>query len=153
MKMKMNLKTTIAVMVFGLVAMPIFAQPGPGGGRRQMSEEDVKRRVEALADTLQLNDKQEKEILVAELKFYDKLQQERQNFNPETGDREAMREKMRGMREEVDQTYKKVLTEEQYEKYSEMREARRAQMRQRRDGGQGSGEDRERGRGRGQGGG
>lgn len=153
MKLKFNLKTTIVLMVFVLVSMPVFAQPGPGGGRRQMSEDDVKRRVEALADTLQLNDKQEKEILVAELKFYDKLQQERQNFDPETGDREAMREKMRGMRAEVDKTYEKVLTEEQYAKYTEIREARRSQMRQRRDGGQGSGEDRGRGRGRGQGGG
>jgi len=44
----------------------------------------------------------------------------RENFDPETSDREAMREYMMKQREERDEKYAEVLTDEQLEKYHEM---------------------------------
>jgi hypothetical protein len=156
MKKKLNLKITLGLMLFALVVAPAFAQPGQGQGqgqRRQMSEDDVKQRVERLADTLKLSEQQEKEVLDVELKFYKDIQKERANFNPETGDREAMRAKMMEMRKEVDTQYKKILDADQYAKYSKMMEERRSRRRPGRGQGQGEDSEGERGRGRGRTGG
>ena len=78
------------------------------------------------------------------------MQSERQNFNFETGDREAFRNKMGKLVEERDAKYKDVLNGEQYAKYNKMVEGRRSQMRQRQPR---EGEEQERpSRGRGRGG-
>jgi hypothetical protein len=151
MKKSMKFKMASLLVVLGFSVLPVLAQPGQGRGqgqRRQMSEDDVKRRVEALADTLNLSDKQEKELLAAEMDFYQTMQKERQNFDPETSDREAMRARMMELRDQRDAKYKSTLTSEQYAKYTKIQEARREEMRRRRDQG-GSEGDRGRGRGRG----
>lgn len=149
--MKQNLRNAILMLVGVLMAGPLLAQPGPGRGPR-MTEDDVKARVEMLADTLKMSDKQEKQILESELKFFQTMQKERENFDPETGDRDAMRAKMRTLREERDAQYKAVLSEEQYTLYQKIQEERRAEM-QRRRSGQGQGPQEDPGRGRGRGGG
>lgn len=146
--MKINFKTTALLLVLTLASVPLFAQPGQGQ-RRQMSEEDVKMRIEALADTLDLTEKQETQVLEFEMEYYKTIQKERQNFDPDSGDREAMREKMMKLREERDAHYKEVLNSEQYEKYTKMMENRRSEMRQRQGQGQGQGSGGDRGRGRG----
>ena len=149
MNKKIKFKSAILLMVLAIVSMSLFAQPGRGQGR-QMSEEDVRNSVARTADTLNLTEKQEKEILEFELEFNKTMQKERENFNPETGDREAMRATMMKLRDERDAKYEKVLTPEQYEKYTKMMEARRQQMRDRRPPqGEGSPDDQNRGRGRG----
>ena len=73
-------------------------------------------------------------------------QEMRENFDPETGDREAMREFMMQQREERNAKYEEVLTPEQYEKFQEMADRRRQNMRRRMDEDSGG-----RGRGRGRG--
>jgi len=153
MSKTMNFRSALLLMVIALVGMPLFAQPGrgPGQGQRpQMSEQDLRDRLARTADTLNLTEKQKKEILEFELEFYKTMQKERENFNPETGDREAMRATMMKLRDERDAKYKKVLTAEQFEKYTRIEEGRRSQMRQRQ--GQGQGTEGEQGRGRGRGG-
>jgi hypothetical protein len=96
-------------------------------------------------DSLDLTNAQQKKVLEFELEFFKKNQEIRENFDFETGDREAMREMMMKQREERNGKYAKVHTDEQMEKYIQMHERRQQQMRQRREedvGGQ-------RGRGRG----
>ena len=100
---------------------------GPGQGRGfQMSEDDITERVDNLSETLKFSKDQHKKILEYELEFYNKIQVERQKF---TGDREAMRATMMQAREERDKKYEEVLTKEQMEKFKEIQEERRSDMR------------------------
>ncbi len=100
---------------------------GPGQGRGfQMSEDDIIERVDNLSETLKFSKDQHKKILEYELEFYNKIQVERQKF---TGDREAMRATMMQAREERDKKYEEVLTKEQMEKFKEIQEQRRSDMR------------------------
>lgn len=141
------MKTATLLVLLVICSLPTFAQP-PGGGqgrRRQMTEEEVKEGVRRTADSLDLTAEQEKKVLAFEMDFYKERQKMFENFDPETGDREAMRANMMQQREERDEKYAEVLTEEQLEKFQEMQDRRRQNMRQRRD--EDSGGDRGRGRG------
>lgn len=114
------------------------AGPGNGSGGGfgrgfQMSEEDIKDRVDNLAETLEFSEDQHKKIMRFELEFYNKMQVERQKrMNNTDGnfDREAMRESMMKAREERDKKYEEVLTKEQLVKFREIQEQRRSEMRQ-----------------------
>jgi Spy/CpxP family protein refolding chaperone len=156
MKKPTNLTTASLFILLALIAMPAFAQPGRGQGQRpgqgqgqgrQFTEEGMKRRVAALADSLDMTADQEKKITAYELELFKEMQKARQNFDPETGDREAMREKMMEIRDKRNAKYEEVLSAEQYAKYNNMVQSR---MRQRPPGGgEGEGERPSRGRGRG----
>ena len=108
---------------------------GPGGGYGrgfQMTEEDIKDRVDNLAETLEFSEDQHKQIIRFELEFYNKMQVERQKrMNNTDGnfDREAMRATMTKNREERDKHYEEVLTSEQLAKFREIQEQRRSEMR------------------------
>ena len=138
-----RMKPAMLLMLLTLLSFPLLAQPGQGQ-RRQFTEEDAKARVERLADTLQLSEKQRQELIAFELEYYKTMQKERENFDFETGDREAMRARMSELREKRDAKYAEVLTEEQLKKYQQIQEERRQQMRQRRE----EGSEGQRGRGR-----
>jgi Spy/CpxP family protein refolding chaperone len=108
---------------------------GPGGPGRgfQMTEEDVKQRVDNLAETLDLTEKQHKILLDYELESYTKMQVEFEKFRNQSGpppDREEMRARMMKLREERDAKYREVLTKDQMAKFEEIQEQRREQMRQ-----------------------
>ncbi|MCK4853548.1 MAG: hypothetical protein KAT31_04790 [Bacteroidales bacterium] len=140
------MKTATLLVLLVICSIPTFAQPDSGqGGRRQMTEEDVKERVKRTADSLDLTDAQEKKVLEFELEFFKKNQKVRENFDFETGDREAMREFMMKQREERNEKYAEVLTEKQLDKFLQMQDRRQQQMRQRREEDSGG----QRGRGRG----
>jgi hypothetical protein len=143
--MKNNrMKPALLILMLTFLSFPVLAQPPGQGPRRQWTEEDVKARVERLADTLQLSEKQRETLIAYELEHYKTMQKERENFDYETGDREAMRARMRELREKRDAKYAEVLTEEQLKKYQQIQEERRQQMRQRRE----EGSEGQRGRGR-----
>ncbi|MCK5135531.1 MAG: hypothetical protein KAR19_07055 [Bacteroidales bacterium] len=126
MKNYVNLKLTVLAFVMAVFTIQLSGQgPGMGPGR-QMSEEDIKERIEDLSDTLKLSEEQHGKILEYELEFYNKRQVERQKF---AGDREAMRAAMMEAREERDKKYAEVLTKVQMEKFKEIQEQRRSQMR------------------------
>jgi hypothetical protein len=146
--------------ILGLTLPGIFlvlnlaAQGGPGRGF-QMTEEDIKERVESTAKTLKMDDDQHKKALAVEMDFYNKMQIERQkmmNAGGPPADREAMRNKMMQMRDERNAAYKNILSTDQYDQFIEMQEQRMREMREQRqqmDSG-GDGEERPaRGRGRG----
>ena len=131
---------TISLLILTLISLPVLAQqpgqqgPGPGQGRGfQMTEEDIRARVDNLSETLSLSEDQHKKILDYELEFSNKMQIEFQKMrnNPDgPPDREAMRANMQKFREERDQKYAEVLTREQMEKYRQIQEQRRSEMRQ-----------------------
>lgn len=121
MKKAIDLKNSFLLIVISLLTFPLFAQPGGGPGRRQMTEEDIKTRVERLSETLELSDKQEEQLLKYELDEFNSRQDMMENFN---GDREAMRTYMMEMREKRDKEYAKILSEEQMTTWIELREER-----------------------------
>jgi hypothetical protein len=161
MKKTLQISMAVSLLSLMLLSAPLLAQPrqgqGPGPGRGfQMTEEDIRARVDNLSETLSMTGDQHKKILDYELDFYNKMQIEFQKMrsNPDgPPDREAMRANMQKMREERDQKYTEVLTSEQMEKYKQIQEQRRSEMRrQYQEGDPGTRESEERparGRGRG----
>lgn len=132
----LNFKMAGVAMLFSLLSMNIAAQ-GPGGPGRgpQMTEDDIKERAEQTAKTLELNDEQSEKILAIDMDFFNKMQIERQkmrNAERTPENRDAMREKMTTMRDDLNKQYEAVLTPEQYKKYLEMQEQRRTEMQQQR---------------------
>ena len=133
MKNKKNRLLNLVVMLMVFSSIPLFGQPGQGAGRgpgmggRQMSEEDVKERVNTLSETLKLSDGQTTELTKYEIDAYKKGQIERQKFD---GDRDAMRAYFMESREARDKKYEDVLTKEQMDEFTKLQEERRQQRRQ-----------------------
>lgn len=159
MKKILNLRSMGLALLISLFALNISAQrPGGPGRGFQMTEEDIKERVDNTAKSLELTDDQHKKVLAVEMDFYNKMQIEFQKMRntggpPADGDRQAMREKMTKMRDDRNTAYEEVLTPEQYKKFIASEEQRREEMRQQRQeanpDGQGDAADRPaRGRGR-----
>jgi len=151
--MKSNLKFSMLAALMLLFTLQLSAQ-GPGGGRGQMTEEDIKENVANTAKKLKLNDDQHKKMLAVDMDFYNKMQIERQKMRNAGGpppDREEMRSKMMKMRDDRNAEYEKILSADQYKQFLELQEQRRNEMRkQREQNNSGDQEERqERGRGRG----
>ena len=143
MKKALVAKTVMLAFLMGALTVQLTAQnpggggrpdgPGPRGPGFRMTEDDVKQRVDNLAETLDLSKEQHKELMNYELEFYTKMQVEFEKFRNQSGpppDREEMRNRMEKVREERDAKYTEVLTNAQLEKYREIQEQRRQQMRQ-----------------------
>ena len=154
MKRVVNFKTIGLALLLSLLALNISAQ---GAGRGfQMTEDDIKERVDNTAQTLKLSDDQHKKVLAVEMDFYNKMQIERQKMRNAGGpptDREAMRAKMTKMRDERNAEYEAVLSPDQYKQFIDRQEQRQREMREQRqqsnpDGEGGTTERSERGRGR-----
>ena len=159
MKKILNLKSMGLALLISLFALNISAQrPGGPGRGFQMTEEDIKERVDNTAKSLELSEEQHKKVLAVEMDFYNKMQIEFQKMRNNGGqasesDRGAMREKMGKMRDDRNTAYEEVLSPEQYKKFIASEEQRREEMRQQRQqanpDGQGDAADRPaRGRGR-----
>ena len=136
MKQIFKFKMAGAFILACLLSLNISAQ-GPGGPGRgqQMTEEDIKERVDQMAETLDLSQDQHKKVLAIDMDFYNKMQIERQkmqNMERTEENRDAMREKMRKMNDERNKQYKDVLDPEQYKKFIEIQEKRREDMRNQR---------------------
>ena len=133
--MKLHLKLGAVAAMMLLFVLQISAQR-PGGGRGfQMTEEDIKERVESTSKSLQLSEEQHKEILKYELDFYNKRQIEFQKMRSsgEPPDREEMRTRMTKIMEERNAKYQELLTPDQYKTFTEIQEQRRSEMRQQRE--------------------
>jgi Spy/CpxP family protein refolding chaperone len=133
MKRVVNFKTIGLALLASLFALNMSAQ-GPGRGF-QMTEEDIKERVDNTAKTLKLNDEQHKKALAVEMDFANKMQIEFQKMRNEGGpptDREAMRAKMMKMRDERNAEYEAILSPEQYKQFIDLQEQRMREMREQR---------------------
>jgi len=154
--MKRTLKLGVAATMLLLFVLQLSAQDHGGGRGFQMTEEDIKQRVESTAKTLELSEDQHKKVLSYELDFYNKQQIEFQKMRNSGGqfDREEMRAKMTKVMDERNGKYEEVLTPDQYKKFINIQEQRRNEMRQQREQQQQNPDDQpaerpERGRGRG----
>ena len=137
MKRARKIRILGLALLSSLFVMDLSAQGGPGRGF-QMTEEDIKERVESTANSLKLNEDQHKKALAIEMDFYNKMQIERQKMMNAGGppanqaDRDAMREKMMQMRDERNAQYEKILTPDQYKQFTDMQEQRMREMREQR---------------------
>ncbi|MEA3461479.1 MAG: hypothetical protein U9R49_06335 [Bacteroidota bacterium] len=156
MKKVKNFRILGLALLCSFFVLNLSAQRGSGRGF-QMTEEDIKERVESFAKTLEMNEDQHKKALAVEMDFYNKRQIERQKMMNAGGpptDREAMRAKMMKMRDERNAQYEDILSADQYKKFIDIQEQRQREMREQRqqsnpDGEGGDSERSERGRGRG----
>ena len=116
-------------LIFIIVALAAFAQGGPGN--RRSPAEMVAMEKQLVMDSISnLNSDQ---ILIIDQIYKDyevSLEKARANMNPDN--REAMRESMTSIRNGKDEALQAILTEEQYQQYSKIMEARRKQMQGRR---------------------
>lgn len=102
------------------------------GGRDFNPEDMAKRQTEELKKACDLDETQETKVYDLNLKSAKEMSEMRKDGG---GDREAMREKMGEMRKTQNAEMKKILSDDQYEKYEKYLEERRKQ----RGGGQGGG--------------
>ncbi len=98
------------------------------GQRRLDPKEMAKKQTEELKEALDLDEKQETQIYAINLNSAEKMSAMREEMRSSDGDRDSMREKMGKLRNEQNEEMKKVLSEEQYEKYQKYLEERRKQL-------------------------
>jgi Spy/CpxP family protein refolding chaperone len=100
------------------------------GGQRMNPEEMAKKQTAELKEVLGLDKLQEKNVAEINLNAAKEMAEMRKS-REEGSDREAMREKMDAARKKTDTEMKKVLTEDQYEKYKTYLEEKRKERSQR----------------------
>ena len=116
------LTALVALFAIGLSATPALAQQGPGG-RRMLSPDE---RLAQLTEQLDLTDEQAEQMKPI---IDEQTKKQQDLFQNAGGDRETMRAEMTKLVEEMDEQYAEVLTEEQMNKYREMRQQRMRQGR------------------------
>lgn len=104
---------------------------GPGGFN---TEDMVNRQIEGLDEAVNLSNDQEKQVREIYMDSMDDMMKMREQMR-DGGDREGMREQMQQAREEQNEKMKKILSEEQWEKYLAYEEERRSRRGQGRPGG------------------
>lgn len=120
--MKTIIKSTLVCMM-ALMTIGLWAQR-PQGERQQMTpEQRAKQRTEQLKKDLGLNETQEAEVYDLQLKLAKEMQTIRSNAG-EQPDREKMRTEMEKFRAEESAGMKKILTEEQFEKWEKQQAER-----------------------------
>jgi len=137
MKHMINIKSASFTILLAFFILPLLAQGGQGHGqgmgmgRGQMSEDDIEKRIDILAETLECTDQQKEKLLDVELEWSRKMQTDRAKFQGGGGDfdREAMRTKMQEQRKLKDEKYNEILSDTQMKKYEQLR-AERMQQRQ-----------------------
>jgi hypothetical protein len=103
----------------------VMLQAQPGGGRGGDPKQRAEAQTKLMTDSLALSDAQSAKVGEINMKYAQKMQEARAN-NPE-GDWEAMRATMQTMRTEQDKELQTVLTQEQWQRWTQIREAMRAQ--------------------------
>lgn len=129
--MKSNvIKVVLAALI---ILAPMMGQAQNRGNMGDMQKRRQEQR-DALKKDLKLSKKQATDFDAVYEKYDKKMAEMRQAGGG--GDREAMREKMTTMREDLDKELKKVLDEKQFKKMKEIEQKQREQRAQGR-GGQG----------------
>lgn len=105
-----------------------------GGQRNSDPAEMAKRQTEAVKKACDLDADQETKVQALNLKSANKMNEMRKSGG---GDRDAMREKMKTIRDDQNKEMKKVLSDDQWKKYEKYMEEQRKQRGQRGGGGRG----------------
>lgn len=110
-------KVLVAGILFLAATLTVFAQDGKGRNREH-GERDQSKRYERLAEKLDLNAQQVEELKKIDKAHADQMQAYREKMKEERQKTLADREKMRNDRDEA---VKKLLTDEQKQKYEELK--------------------------------
>ena len=122
MRSRGALTALVALFAIGLSATPALAQQGSGG--RQMLSPDE--RLAQLTEQLDLTDEQAEQMKPI---IEEQTKKQQELFQNAGGDRETMRAEMMKLRDETEELYSEVLTEDQMKKYQEMVQQRMRQGR------------------------
>jgi Spy/CpxP family protein refolding chaperone len=121
-RLRTALTAFVALAVLGLASSPALAQQGQGG-RRMLSPDE---RLAQLTEQLELTDGQSEQMKPI---IEEQSRKQQEVFENAGGDRATMRAEMMKLMEETDELYAEVLTEEQMNRYREMRSERMRQGR------------------------
>ena len=127
------LKTTRAIFIailLGLFTFSVNAQEGQGNGqkqRKELTEDDINKKVERLSEKLLLSEEQKAEILAFELIEYNSMKTARVEF---ADDHDGMKNHKRISRANRDKEYNETLTAEQFVKWEELKAQRKLKHQQ-----------------------
>ena len=117
-----TLTVLVATFALAVSATPALAQQSQGG--RQMLDADE--RLAQLTEQLELTDEQVKELKPI---IEEQTKKQQELFQNAGGDRETLRAEMMKLRDETEEAYAEVLTEEQMKKHQELIQQRMRQGR------------------------
>ncbi|WP_106832275.1 DUF4890 domain-containing protein [Parabacteroides pacaensis] len=125
------MKKVLAICLIAMIcSVSSFAQQENAqqkrGERGRMM--DPKKRTEQMCKELNLNEKQTKEFTKINDEFFEKMKKQRESGEK---DRTKLREAMEKLQNDREAQIKKVLTDEQYKKYTAKQEEMRKNMRNR----------------------
>jgi len=104
--------------LFVLAGMTAYAQPG-GGGRMMNPEQRAEQQTAQMTEKLALSEAQAAKVKEINLKYAKQAQEAREKAD---GDWEAMRGTMTAMRQEQDKELQTVMTQEQWDQWTKVRE-------------------------------
>lgn len=116
------MKKTIVIAALSFTTLTIAAQDEPKG---KTLEERVKMRTEKMAQQLQLSNDQKDKVFNANLKTAQSVEEIRNQIK-------SLHEKQKALLEEHDKEMKSILTEEQYQKYLQIREENKEKRKEKR---------------------
>lgn len=117
--MKTPIKIFALIFIIQLSATTLSsAQRGP---RNMDPEKMAERQTEHLQESLNLTDEQMEKVLALNLKYANKFSEERSQAD---SDRNARREAMETIQSEREEEMKAILTDEQFQKFTELKEHR-----------------------------
>ena len=119
------MKRLVFLLMVVLLGTTIAMAQNRGGQRQFNPEEMAKRQTERYKTELKMNDTQTEKMEQVLLASYKKMSTMREEMR-EDADRTKMREQMTEWRTEQEKEIKKILTDDQFEKYEKMMEERRS---------------------------
>lgn len=125
------MKKVLAICLIAMMCSVVsFAQQENGQQKRGQRGNmmDPKKRTEQMCKELNLNEKQTKEFTKINDEFFEKMKKQRESGEK---DRTKLREAMQKLQNDREAQIKKVLTDEQYKKYTAKQEEMRKNMRNR----------------------
>ena len=122
------MKKVLVICIVALIAsVSAFANSdAPQRGNRGDRNMDSQKRIEKMCKDLNLNEEQTKQFQQINKDFMEKMKKQREAADT---DRQKHREAMQAMQTERNAQIKKILTDEQYKKYTEMQKNMRKNMR------------------------
>lgn len=122
------MKKVLVICIVALIAsVSAFAgSDAPQRGNRGNGDKDSQKRIEKMCKDLNLNEEQTKQFQQVNKDFMEKMKAQREASDT---DRQKRREAMQAMQTERNAQIKKILTDEQYKKYTEMQKNMRKNMR------------------------
>lgn len=125
----------ISLLLVAVFALTCASMAQERGQRSIDPEKMAERQTEELTKVLGLDEDQQAKVLALNTEMAESMKAMREETQGDDVDRDAMREKMKTIRDEQTAKLKEILTDAQYEKYEKYLEERRGNRGQRGSGG------------------